>query len=466
MNKQAKPAMVSALQKTAYFLLSFLLFAAALEFAARVMDSRYQIRYRALQILSMLESRTTPVTAQDDLPWPDKSIYIRAPEPHERKDEIYTVGGKVIPGGHEKLKIRRVSPQDFQADRNKKIFIIGESAAFGFPYLYTYSFGSVLNDMLKGQNYTVINAAQIATPSGRLCPLVRRIVDYYQPDTLIIFAGNNEWMNWAALPQNRILGKFLAAFRAMSGSRLMATAIFYGFKWKSTQRPANGKFSIHKEIEGFEYALDNPFEIYYRLSKSDLLYSKRLYIKTFEDNLTGMVRYARRKNIRVILMNLPFNYKLSPAWNHPQPETFLPGAGEKVAQAIHQAAAMIQAGNYRQALPVLAEAIRLDPLPPMLHYLSGYALERTGRPLEAEAEYALSRENMIGHLGARLSINRAIAEVSLATGTEMVDLQRIFDEREHALGGFFNSHLIDDDCHPNPHGNRLIAESLYPLFQK
>jgi len=471
MNKESAHRLSSALRKTGAYIIFLLSLAIILEAGARIIDSRTLFRHRALQMLSMLEKRTQPVKALDDLPWPPKKLYIRAPEPDPDalRDEVYNVGGKIIPGAHETLKIRLVSPETIKNEKSKKIFIVGESAAFGFPYLYPYSFGSILNNQLWDRNYSVINASQISYPSGWLVPIVRRIVDYYEPDTIIIFPGNNEWVNWKAYDPPWFLKKMIKGFRTVSESRFLAALIYGGFKYKAFRDKKfvnrQNQFVMLSHIEGFDYALANPFEEFFTYPKDLILQYKQRHLETFEHNLKKMIAIARRKNIRVILMNMPFNYKLCPAFMYPQPESYDPASEQEVRRRIQAAADLIRKEQYMLALTLIDEALALDPLPPVLHYMKGYALEKLGRLAEAEHSYALSRENMIGHLGARLSINRSIERVARETNTEFVDLKEIFDKVEHSLGGFFNEHLITDDCHPNPAGHRIIAATLYPLFQ-
>ena len=117
-----------------------------------------------------------------------------------------------------------------------------------------------------------------------------------------------------------------------------------------------------------------------------------------------------------------------------------------------------------KALERIREAIRIDPMPPVPHYLEAELLESLERPVEAEAAYARSREAMIGNLGSRLSINRVIREVAAEQEAELVDLRKIFDDYQHRRQRHFNTELIHDDCHPTPLGHTLIARHLERLL--
>lgn len=120
----------------------------------------------------------------------------------------------------------------------------------------------------------------------------------------------------------------------------------------------------------------------------------------------------------------------------------------------------LEARDSSRALALADEAIALDPEPAILHHLRGAALEGLGRDRDAEAAYRESRERMVGHLGARASVDRIVREVAIGDGVELLDLTRNFDDAEHARGRAFVEDLIHDDCHPTPAGHRLVAELL------
>lgn len=75
-----------------------------------------------------------------------------------------------------------------------RIFILGESAAMGFPEP-AFSFGRMLELMLedrhRGVDVEVVNAAMTAINSHAILPVVRDAARY-EPDLFVVYAGNNE----------------------------------------------------------------------------------------------------------------------------------------------------------------------------------------------------------------------------------------------------------------------------------
>ena len=194
--------------------------------------------------------------------------------------------------------------------------------------------------------------------------------------------------------------------------------------------------------------------------------TRQRYLDRFEANLTNIVRAANERNVRVILLTMPFHYRLSPAWKHRQPAWFDAEHREQVKQLTTRAVELKQAGDFAEALELIRQAVALDPLPAVPHYLEAQLLESLDRVDEAEAAYARSREAMIGNLGSCLSINRVIRKVATEHEAVLVDVRKLFDNYEHEHQRHFNVDLVHDDCHPTPLGHELIARALRPHLQQ
>lgn len=173
-----------------------------------------------------------------------------------------------------------------------------------------------------------------------------------------------------------------------------------------------------------------------------------------------MIEAAVQRGVRVLLLTLPVNYRLSPAWKHPQPEAMQPANQSAIRETLRRADVLYRRGEFATMAALVEDALAREPEAPLLHYLRGAALERMGRLAEAECAYERSRECMIGNLGSCLSINERIRKVARETRVELVDVKQLFDDHQHARGRYFNEDLIADDCHPTPAGHRLILEAL------
>src|SRR5262249_28676670 len=94
---------------------------------------------------------------------------------------------------HVPRPIQLVLPKE-KAPNTFRIFVLGESAAMGFPDP-SGSFGRVLETMLRdrypGMNFEVVNAAMVAINSHVLLQIARQCAEC-QPDLMIVHLGNNE----------------------------------------------------------------------------------------------------------------------------------------------------------------------------------------------------------------------------------------------------------------------------------
>jgi tetratricopeptide (TPR) repeat protein len=441
------------------------------EVAARVVDARTQFRDTLLGAYRAMEASGEPLrVSRLELP-PDPAVAVRAPAGEEGAPVPYVIGGRVVEGARPSTHYRTVVPAELRRDGRRPVFVVGESAGFGFPYAYSQSFAALLNDDLRPKGITVLNASRVGATSADLAPIVARIVDRFDPAALVLFMGNNEWIQWMPPQATPVQPSRIRFLRALANSRALAAVEYLLLKHAiESQRAAaerggdpGAAFRPHAEISGHAQALRHPADDTGFDARSWPA-TQRAFLNAFEENLERMVRSAKQRKIRVILLTMPFNHKLSPAWKHPQPESFDPAHRAQTRAAIRTAAKQVEARSFQEALSELDRALALDPLPPLLHYLRAEALEGLGRPAEAEAAYAQSREHMIGNLGSRLSVNEAIRRVAARTQAELVDVEQIFETFEHARGRYDNEELIHDDCHPTPQGQRLIAEALARLF--
>ena len=179
-----------------------------------------------------------------------------------------------------------------------------------------------------------------------------------------------------------------------------------------------------------------------------------------------MITVAREARVPIVLLTLPFNPRLSPAWKHRQPHSFDPEHREAVTTALQAASRSVSEKQFAAGLETATIALSLDPHPAVLHYLKAQCLEGLERHEEAERAYAESRERMVGNLGSRLSINRIIRELARQNMVPMIDVQELFQQYGAKRERHYNADLIHDDCHPTPLGHQLIAEALVPLLRQ
>ncbi|GAB4343545.1 MAG: hypothetical protein Kow0089_19390 [Desulfobulbaceae bacterium] len=84
-----------------------------------------------------------------------------------------------------------------------RIFIIGGSAAYGWPYPDPYSFSGYLRRALEKTapgRFEIINVAGMSFGSHRVLDILRDVM-LYDPDVVIVYSGNNEYVERNVLPE-------------------------------------------------------------------------------------------------------------------------------------------------------------------------------------------------------------------------------------------------------------------------
>ncbi|MFP6766859.1 MAG: SGNH/GDSL hydrolase family protein [Planctomycetaceae bacterium] len=463
----------------------------ALEAAGWLGDYIFNDRRRLLSALTMMRLNTQPIPALSNTS-DDRELVLRDPADGPGTDEPYRIGGVEIAGAGPWLGTQDVVPDDVVRDGEHRVFIVGGSAAFGFPYRYADSLSGLVEPMLgqgiDGERVRIFNAAQIGWTSGELAPVVDQAVRFYKPAAVVLFVGNNEWFHWQPLlkpspdqppsdeaPAREELSQTsINVLRTLAHSRALA-AIEYGLvQWMVSRRRARqdearrsrtrDSFESHHELTGSDYAVEMPLAPE-RYDPSGWLTVRQKYLDTFQTNLSRMVATARDADVPVVLLTVPFNPRLSPAWKHRQPHSFVPEHRRQVTAAIAEASQAVKQGRFEEGLATVTAALELDPHPTILHYLQAQCLEGLERHQQAELVYAESRERTIGNLGSRLSTNRIIREVAEAAGVPVIDVQALFQQYGARRQRYYNVDLIHDDCHPTPLGHQLIAEALAPLLR-
>ena len=484
----------------------------AIEGTAWLADSIWEFRRRLLvgyrqqaidhqvQTSPSVQPAASPFTSPADLHNDDPRLFVRPHRDLPGTGAELVVGGRVIPDARHATEQEPLSADAEIATSGKQVFILGGSAAYGYPYNESDSLSGQLRRLLNRPpaagsrvEFSAVRVHNTAYPgwnSHDLVPIANKIAGDFQPDVVIVFAGNNEWVHWRTAtclrpgdstdrarttqpgPSDpptantaRHILNHLAHSRSLSGIQYLA------FRWQrrrslDSARDAHlakfeSTFRLHVELTRFAYALRHPEDLR-RFDPQLWENAKRRYLDEFRRNLIEIARTL--KSSRVVLVTVPFNYRLAPAWNHRQPLVSDPDQEDSIRRAIVLATTFLGESQPARALESLQAAEQPDCESPILHYLKGECLVGLNRPDEAENAFALCREQMVGHLGGRLSINREIRRAAEDAGCELLDARELFDRVQTERGGHFNRDLIHDDCHPTPLGHHHLAIAIRDLL--
>jgi len=334
--------------------------------------------------------------------------------------------------------------------RTFRIFILGESAAWGDPDP-TYAFGRYLEVMLRerfpGMKFEVINTSITATNSHVLLPIAKELA-HHQPDLLIVYAGNNE-----------VVGPF-GPGTVLTSSALSLPAIRASIFVRSTRigqllaKVAGPTRQKSQDWRGMEMFLEKQI-------RADAPPMGQMY-GNFAANLRDIVTVARGAGARVLVSTVATNLKDCAPFASLHREGLGQDALQSWTTLVQRAAEFESAGVYVEALKLYLAAADIDGQYAELQF-------RIARCLWMLGDFPVAREHFVRaqdfdtlRFRADSRINDIIRSVATAAGSgvELVDAAEIFARASpHGVPG---SELFYEHVHMNPRGNYLLARAFFP----
>ena len=183
-----------------------------------------------------------------------------------------------------------------------RVYVFGGSAAMGMGFIYNGAFSRWLERMLQeacpGVNVETANLASVGYSSNQVLRLVTEVLEKGEPDLLVIYSGNNEFLDIKAgiamervarLPARKIHGALAERFALV---RLLKKA-FPKTSW-------NQKAEIELD-ENTKQILSNCLNI----ELDNKTVNKAL--ARYESNLRRIAQKANEKNVPVVLCTLLAN---------------------------------------------------------------------------------------------------------------------------------------------------------------
>ena len=326
-----------------------------------------------------------------------------------------------------------------------RIFVLGASAAAGWPHPPNQTFTRYLQDSLQLANperkIEVINAAAHGFPSYRVRQVFDEIIEF-DPDAILIYSGNNEFLEGrryrehalssarGLLQRSRLVQlsqRLLPNHTHLSGEKLNELA---AAMWSKVQRQAVG---LRSDPTQFRAVQDH-----YRAS------------------LSHMVSAAQDRQIPVLLLTVPSNLRdWLPTVSRPIPPT----VNTDWQLAFNRGRKALLQRRSGVAVESLAQAIQLAPRHAESHFWLGRALEADGHRGEALESFRAAKDQDLNPFRAISAFNTILRDLASQEGVGLVDLElRLEQQARGAAPGF---DLFLDYVHPTVAGNQSIAETVH-----
>jgi len=199
-------------------------------------------------------------------------------------------------------------PEMFAArkpDRSFRVFVLGESAAAGFPYPRNGTFSRYLRDMLRDalpqDSVEVINLAIAATNSFAMLDIADEIAAQ-SPDAVLVYAGHNEYY-----------GALGAASRVEVPGGTPAVRLYLRLlRLRSVLALRNAIASVRRSDGGETDSLEaaSLMEVLGR-DREVPLHSSRYHrgARQFESNLESIIRAFTKRGMPVLIASIPSNLR-------------------------------------------------------------------------------------------------------------------------------------------------------------
>ncbi len=300
-----------------------------------------------------------------------------------------------------------------------RLFVLGGSAAAGFPYLPIGSFSRYLRRRLSLEyprsRIEVINCAMTAVNSYTLLDLLPGILRE-KPDLILIYAGNNEYYGALGVGSMESFGR----------SRTLVNLVIFLERFRTFQlmrnivRGITGLFGRKQVTTGTlmsRMARDQYIPLGSKLYREGLL--------QFKDNMTDILRMARDSHVPVILGTL--------------------------------------ACNMKDQYPFVS--MRMNGLPPAdsVFMQAKRALARH-RLSAADSIFRYAKDLDALRFRPPSALNREIVELGKEFRDPVVNVDSAFNAM--SPGGVAGNNLMADHLHPTLRGQELIGKLYYDGMER
>jgi tetratricopeptide (TPR) repeat protein len=290
-----------------------------------------------------------------------------------------------------------------------RIFIVGESAAKGYPQPRNLASSAFLQAMLQDawpeRRVEVINLGTVAVASYPVLGIMTEALDF-NPDLVIIHTGHNEFFGAYGVASSSRAGSkpwMLAATR-----RLHSFAIVQGLENLLRPKPPDTQHTLMESMIGQNHIAPDDWR---RAAAANNLYH----------NIAAMIERCQARAVPVLVCTLPSSESnLAPI-----------GPDSSNSPASEQA---------------------------RVHFLRAQALAAAGKPTEALTEFVRARDLDSMPWRATSAAQEAILRAAREHGAPVCDLVTAF--RAASPGGMIGWDLMDDHVHPTLRGQALMAETF------
>lgn len=337
-----------------------------------------------------------------------------------------------------------------------RVFCLGGSASAGWPHPASESYSATLEQALRRstprRSIEVINVSAHAYAAYRVRLLFDRVLEF-EPDLLVLYTGNNEFLEKRTyLPAREHLDPVLAIANRSAAVRLLRSGIVRLFF------PDNVLASARREHVAYEqWSKVRRVALTLREDPAQFEQVKAHYALTVE----AMVREAAARGVPVILVSVPVNLR---DW---QPNVSTHGlVGDSLTRwqtAFRAGRRALLQGDADAARERFEEAVALAPQHADSHYRLARSLERTGDAPRALAHYRRANDLDRNPFRALSDFNTRLRAIAARhPNAYLADAEAAFLAASAPRAPGFG--LFLDYVHPTRQGNWTLARTVFDVI--
>ena len=341
-------------------------------------------------------------------------------------------------------------PQTFPSTKTAntyRIFVLGGSTVSGRPYTVETAFSAWLQLFLQyadpSKTWEVINCGGVSYASYRLVPILEEVIESYSPDLVILYTGQNEFLEDRTYAHVKNLPAAVTKPYALA-SQLRLFNVIRSAYWKVTGKVSAESIMETRAILPAEVdALlehEGGMEHYYR----DADWHAGV-LDHYRFNLDRMCATAKKAGVPMILMNPAENLRDQP----PFKSEHRAGLSETEQQQFE--------GFLTDDLA--EDALKIDPLYADAHFQHAKKLEREGDLEGARAAYIRAKDEDVCPLRMLESMHALVNEVAARHQVDLLDVQK--ETQAVSSGGIPGNSEFLDHVHPTIGGHQFFAKLLF-----
>ena len=352
----------------------------------------------------------------------------------------YFFANPTRPGYAEQSSFIMPKPKD-----TLRIFIIGESAAKGYPQPRNLAMSeflqTMLGDVLPQKRVEVINLGTTAVASF---PLVYQVQDAlrYQPDWFVFYVGNNEFFGAYGTASINAAGtmplwalKFMRAARGLALVQAVESVVRAG---------ADENRTLMEQMIGQTFiACDSPL--------------REAAARNLQANLGDMLDQVKAAGVAALVCTTASNESGLAPLGQDDVSNLSGAALEEFNELLRQAAACSSAQS-AQAVELLGKAALLAPRSALTQFMLANAQANAGDLVAARKAFLLARDLDTMPWRPISVTEQAIRDTAAARRVLLCDIA--FKFRNMSARGATDWELLDDHVHPSLQGQVQAARAM------